>query len=203
MPERDESAIAVVVLAGGAATRLPDKLERELEPGEPLLRRVLRNFDGTPHARYLCVAPGGSPFDEEASARGVSVLRDRTPHGGPLAALVAACAVVREARIFALAGDAPNVSPGVLAELARAYAPGDEAVVPLRGGTLEPLAALYDRVAFARAGTSALESGEGSMHAAIERMTVRAIPMRAEFFLNVNTLDDLHEARGGALMETL
>ena len=34
-------------------------------------------------------------------------------------------------------------------------------------------------------------------------MTVRAIPMRAEFFLNVNTLDDLHEARGGALMETL
>jgi molybdopterin-guanine dinucleotide biosynthesis protein A len=203
MPEREGSTIAVVVLGGGAATRLPNKLERELEPGETLLRRVLRNFGRAPHARYLCVTPGGSPLDEEASAHGVCVLRDPAPHAGPLAALVAACGRVRETRIFALAGDAPNVTPNVLDELARAYERGDEAVVPLHDGSLEPLAALYDRAALARAGTFALDGGERSMHAAIGRMTVRAIPMRAEFFLNVNTLDDLHEARAGALMETL
>lgn len=198
-----EREISIVVLAGGAATRLPHKLERELDAGEPLLGRVLRNFDGVPNARYLCVTSEGSPFDGEAAALGIRVLRDVAPHGGPLAALVAACPRVREARIFALAGDAPNITPDVLNELDRAYEPGDEAVVPLNGETLEPLAALYDRDALARAGTSALASGRASMHAALGRMTVRAIPMRADLFLNVNTLDDLREARAGALMETL
>jgi len=203
MPERAGSEIAVVVLAGGGATRLPNKLEREIEPGEPLLWRVLKNFEGTPYARYLCVAPGGSPFDDEAAARGVTVLRDRAPQAGPLAALVAACERVREPRIFALAADAPGVTPGVLDELERACRPGDEAAVPLNGGTLEPLAALYDRAALARAGSAALERGEASMHAAVGRMTLRAVPMRAGFFLNVNTPGDLHQARAGALMETL
>ncbi len=201
MADPARNGIAIVVLAGGAATRLPHKLEREIAPGEPLLERVLRNFDGVRYSRYVCAGDDAEPAF--LSERDVRVLRDRTPHAGPLAALVSACENLGEDLVFAVAGDAPRVGAAVLEELMRARRDGDEAVVPVHGATLEPLAALYARTALIRAGRLAMESGAASMHAALERMNVRAHPMHGELFINVNTPDDLRKARAGALMETL
>ena len=114
----------------------PDKLERELEPGEPLLRRVLPKL--ARHAaralplrgaRRLAVRRGS------IGARSSAVLRDRSPHARPARgagrgvrgrARALASSRSRETRRTCRRASWPN-SPAP----ARA---GDEAVVPLRDG---------------------------------------------------------------------
>ncbi len=181
---------AIVILAGGMASRLPGKLEREIG-GEPLLVRVFERLGG--RWPIAIAARGGFPpeLDERLAC---PVVIDRWPGAGPLGALVSAAGALRAPRIFAVAGDLPLIERTALERLDAAWTPQDEAVVYRHDGRLEPLAALYDRAALLREGFALLREGKGAMQALIERLRSRIISGDDRWFLNVNTPEDLLRA---------
>jgi molybdopterin-guanine dinucleotide biosynthesis protein A len=185
-------------LGGGAATRLPGKLVLDAG-GEPMIARVYRNV-GRGRETFVSCA-GGFPAAVDAYLP-LPMVVDRMPGRGPLGGLVTTLARMRSAWVFVVAGDAPFVDAALPAALAAARRPGDEAVVPesFADGVarLEPLAALYERRAFIRAGVAALRagSGSGSVRGVVERLNARRVLVRdARIFTNVNTPADYARLR--------
>lgn len=179
--------IAVVILAGGEATRYPGKLESDVN-GTPLLLRVYENLRGTGPV-YVSANRSFPPAIDAALE--CPVIVDRWPRRGPLGALHTAFGAVSEARVFVAAGDAPFVNGDVMRDLAAAWEDGLEAVVPQHGGRLEPLCAIYARAAFLRESYEILTSGSGSVAAVVERLKTKRVRLHDErAFINFNTAED-------------
>ena len=176
---------AVVILAGGQATRLPGKLELDAG-GVPLLVRVYRNVR---QAGQVYVSASRSFPREIDLALECPVIIDRWAYRGPLAALDCVFERVRESLVFVVAGDAPYVTAATAQELGTYWEPGIEAVVPVNAaGRLEPLCALYDRLGFLQAAGAVLREGSGGVACAVERLRAKRVRLSDEsVFANVNT----------------
>jgi len=188
--------IAVCILAGGEATRLPGKLA--LNVGEiPMLVRVYRNVSPGRAVWLSTKGPLPSPLASAIDARQVV---DRWPQRGPLSGLLSTFSEIRSPWVFAVAGDAPFIDAAFIDRLATSIVPGYEAVVPIHGDErrrIEPLAALYDREAFLREGLPVLLGGEGALRAVIDRLRASFVPVDdSRVFENVNTPDDYARLRG-------
>ncbi len=192
----------VLILGGGEATRLPGKLE--LAAGElPMIARVLRNVAGGRETFVAC--KGSFPAALDALLP-VPMVVDRWSLRGPLAGMLGTMSQMRSRIVFAVAGDAPFVDSAFLEKMLAAWRPEDEALVPVheRGGReqLEPLAALYDRLAFLREGFPVLRAGRGALRGVIDRLRARTIAVDdARVFANVNTPAE-YEAMRATLAET-
>lgn len=189
--------IAVCILAGGEATRLPGKLS--LNIGEiPMLVRVCHNVSPGRPVWLSTKGPLPSPLASAVDARQVV---DRWPQRGPLSGLLSTFSEIRSPWVFAVAGDAPFIDAAFINRLAMSIVPGYEAIVPIHGDEhrrIEPLAALYDRKAFLREGLPVLLGGEGSLRAVIDRLRACYVPVDdSRVFENVNTPDDYARVRGG------
>jgi molybdopterin-guanine dinucleotide biosynthesis protein A len=185
------SEIGVLILGGGEATRLPGKLELEAG-GLPMLARVVRNTAGGRETFVAC--RGGLPAALDAFVPATAVV-DRWSRRGPLAGLLTTMGRMHARFVFAAAGDAPFIDAGFIERLAALLCKGDEAVVPThqRDGKLqlEPLAALYDRLAFLREGFPVLREGRGRLDLVIGRLRARFVEVAdARIFANVNTPAD-------------
>ncbi|HVR47575.1 MAG TPA: molybdenum cofactor guanylyltransferase [Candidatus Binatia bacterium] len=189
----DESRTAIVMLAGGAARRFPGKLEREID-GEPMILRCYRNLRATALPIYVAANRPFAPLiDAQLDA---PRLIDRDPGGGPLRAFASACGAIDAERCFAVAADQPNLDASVLRRLLAAWQPGDDAVVPLHEGLIEPLAALYDRAAVVREDAALRKAGKAAMHDLVACIAARLVPIEPEYFCNVNRPSDLAGATG-------
>ncbi|HLI96400.1 MAG TPA: molybdenum cofactor guanylyltransferase [Candidatus Baltobacteraceae bacterium] len=185
---RSDAPLGVVILAGGEASRLPHKLELPAG-GVPLVLRVYR---GVRDVGPVWICASGT-FPEQIDCElDCPVIVDRWPRRGPLAALYHALPYVRAKRVFVVAADAPYVDGGVAAELASAWEPEIEAVVPLnRHDRLEPLCALYDRAALLNAARAVLSQGSGGVAAAVECLAAKRVQLSNErVFWSVNTPAD-------------
>jgi len=184
--------VTIIILAGGRATRFAGKLETEIG-GEPMLARVYRHFrDIGP-----TLIAGRDTFSQHLDAMlDCPIVIDRWPDRGPLGGLLSAALETNAERVFAVAGDAPLVSPGVLDALLDRWQDGDEAAVPEHDGRLEPLAGLYDRIALTREAWECLRGAHPSMHALLSRLKMRRVLLPAVYFTNVNTAEDLTQIPG-------
>jgi molybdopterin-guanine dinucleotide biosynthesis protein A len=183
-----DASIAIVVLAGGRASRFPGKLEA-LVDGEPLVLRAFRAARATGWPVYVSAQ---GPFPAEIDRHlDCPVLLDRQPWGGPLRALHSACETVGHDRIFVLAADLPRVDAPLIERIAAAWLPGDDAVVPRHDGRLEPLVALYARSAILQESFTLFGEPRASMHDLIERIGARFVDVEPQYFANVNTPADL------------
>lgn len=189
MPSTD-APLAAVILAGGRASRLPGKLELDAG-GVPLIVRVYRNVRDI--GPVYVSAGGGFPPEIDAELP-CPIVVDRWPWRGPLAALYSILPAVAEPRVFVVAGDAPFVDASVAWELAAAWEPGIQAVVPIsHDRILEPLCALYERSALLEAARGILAQGSGGVAAAVERLNAKRVRLTNDrVFANVNTADDCH-----------
>lgn len=191
--------VGVLILGGGEATRLPGKLE--LAAGElPMLARVYHNV-GRGRETWLAGKGSYSPALDAFLPAPIAI--DRWSLRGPLAGLVTTMAQMRARWVFAVAGDAPLVDGSFIETLAALRQPGDEAIVPVhdREGKrqLEPLAALYDRLAFLREGVPVLRAGGGLLRKVIDRLQTRYVEVAdPRIFTNVNTPQD-YEALVGSI----
>ncbi|MGA8532524.1 MAG: molybdenum cofactor guanylyltransferase [Candidatus Tumulicola sp.] len=186
---------AIVLLAGGMATRFPGKLAQPID-GEPMLQRVYRNARATGLPVYVA---GSVQFGPAGAARpDAPILADRWPGGGPLRALFSACQSIAYARVFALAADEPQVGPALIRRLVAAWRAGDEAVVPVHGKRIEPLAALYVRNAVLRETGALLADGNESMRALLNAIQARLVTVSPSHFANVNTPGDFRRVTRGA-----
>ena len=195
--------VTVVLLAGGPATRLPGKLALDVE-GEPMLVRSLRRLTAL---GWPCVVSVRAPLEPSLATafEGCAVAYDQLEDAGPLGGLHSALAHVRSPLFFAAAADVPNLSAQFAARLLAMYdavMPKPDAVLPTWPDRhVEPLAALYDRAAFARGAARALASGQRKVTAALEGADVFPYlvgPADEALFANVNTQADYDRVRAGA-----
>lgn len=184
-------AIAVIILAGGEATRLPGKLY--LDAGDvPMLARVYNNVSAGRTTFLSCKGPLPTPVDNMIDAPRVI---DRWPLRGPLSGLLSTMNEMTAEYVFAVAGDAPFIDAAFIESLAAHLHSGDEAVVPRHAKSerlrIEPLAAIYHRAAFIREGLPILLSGDGALRMVIDRLRARFVPIEDErIFTNVNTPEE-------------
>lgn len=180
--------VAIVLLAGGAASRFPGKLERTVE-GRPMLARTFDRMRASDFAVY--VAARGSFSRQLDAAIDAPLLVDRHPGTGPLCAFLDACATIRAERVFAVAADQPNLDARVIVRINEAWRAGDEAVVPEHDGNIEPLAAVYDRRAVLREGFELRGSGKNAVRDLVARLRTQFLPCAAAYFHNVNRPEDV------------
>ncbi|HEY6327420.1 MAG TPA: molybdenum cofactor guanylyltransferase [Candidatus Cybelea sp.] len=189
-----DRSTAIVLLAGGEARRFPGKLERPID-GEPMILRCYRNLRATALPIYVaCKGEFSRDVDAQLDA---PRLIDRDPRGGPLRAFASACGAIDAERCFAVAADQPRLDASVLRRLLAAWRRGDEAVVPIHDGRIEPLAALYDRAAVVREDPGLRRGGRAAMHDLVGAVAARFVPIESEYFYNVNRPGDLAGAAAG------
>jgi molybdopterin-guanine dinucleotide biosynthesis protein A len=178
------------VLAGGASRRM-GRPKASLEYGNGTLlehqtRRLAEVF---------------SPVYAVAKTEGLAMgparlLLDRTPEHAAIHGLIRALEEVED-RVFILAVDLPVLSEGVLRLIAeRSLKSEAPAVIPLSGGVLQPLAAVWRRAVLPAARERAAR-GELSLHGLAQEAGAevlvedewRPADPSGNSFLNMNTLE--------------
>ncbi|MDQ2679669.1 MAG: molybdenum cofactor guanylyltransferase [Candidatus Eremiobacteraeota bacterium] len=188
--------LAIVILAGGQATRFPHKLHADAGGGVPLIVRVYRNLAG--HFPVYISAQASFPPQIDALLD-CPLIVDRWVKRGPLSGILSAFSQISESLVFVVAGDSPFADRALAAELLEQFQSGDEAVVPCAivdgRERLEPLIALYDREAFMREGEPILRNSFGAVKDVVARLKTRRVQLsRAEFYANINTAGEYRKA---------
>ena len=191
-------AFTVAILAGGRGSRLGGVDKASLDVGgKPLLDHVLASVGPIAHAS-LVVAND----DRLVGDARFTVLRDPEPHGGVLPALLTALDTAETTLLLLVACDMPFISPRIVQELVRRAADHD-AVIPFVDGYDQPMLAVYRVRPCRDAIRAALARGQRRMIAflsdvrtcRVSEAELRAHDPELRSFFNVNTPDDLEEAR--------
>lgn len=166
MPDRQTPA-SVVILAGGRSRRLGrDKALLTLD-GRSILARTVEAAREI--ADDVIVVGRDHLPNDSPSAR---ILPDRDPFPGPLEALVTGLVAARHPCVMALSCDLPFVRAELLLYLLDLLGDAD-AAVPVIGGHVQPLHAVYARDPVADAAETSLRHGRSSLAAVLETLNVR------------------------------
>lgn len=199
--------IDAFILIGGKSSRLGiDKAFIELD-GMTLAERAVANVRrGLSPERITMVAGSSTQFAIEAIAADVPFIFDLHQGRGPLGGLHSALAYARTSWIFVLACDYPFVSGEQLRLLAERVDDGFGAVVPeQQDGRMQPLCGFYK----VETGRSVVEEIidrprlPPPMHEVVDLLNPLVVKFEEyghldgseEFFLNINTVEDLERAR--------
>ena len=195
------------ILIGGRSSRLgTDKAFVELG-GETLAERAIENVRlGLSPERITMVAGSSTQFAIDAIGLQVPFIFDLHEGRGPLGGLHAALAYSQTPWIFVLACDYPFVSPEMISLLAEKIDDEFAAVVPEQeDGRMQPLCAFYDIATARPVADEILERPRvpPPMHEIVSQLNPRIVRFdeyshldgAGNFFLNVNTAEDLERAR--------
>lgn len=188
-------SVDAILLAGGRGSRVGGAVKPLFEvEGASLLAAAVDAVRAGGARRVVVVAP---VLD---AALDVEWVREDPPFGGPVAAVVAALETVDAAEAYVIACDlaAPAAAVRRLADPLPPAADG----VCLDDGRRQWLIGRY-RTAALRAAASGLPDGgrDASMRALLGGLTVEPIAAPPTETRDVDTWDDLHRARGGAMTE--
>jgi molybdopterin-guanine dinucleotide biosynthesis protein A len=191
--------VTAFVLAGGKSTRMGADKAFLRWGDEGLLDRAL-NLARTV-AEEVRIVGDVKKFGGSAFVVVEDVYRDRGPLGGIHAALSSAASELN----LMLAVDLPLMKTEFLAYLiAQARKSGATVTVPNAAGGLQPLCAVYRRE-FAVTAEESLRAGKNKIDPLFAKVKTRVIEeeelvragFSAEMFRNVNTPEDLEQARRG------
>jgi len=200
MPE----AVTGVILAGGRASRLGgiDKSALDVD-GQTVFERVISALSAV--ADRLLVVANDDRFDADPR---LTLIRDPEPHAGVLPALNASLTAASTPLAVVVACDMPFLQVPLLSYLIET-AGNCDAVVPVVDSRPEPMHAVY-RVEPCRAAiAAALARDQRRMIAFLDDVRtcliaeadLRRFDPNLRSFFNVNTLDDLANARRLAASE--
>jgi molybdopterin-guanine dinucleotide biosynthesis protein A len=176
-----------VILAGGLGRRLGGaKAGVELR-GRPLISYPLRALRAA-LAEVVIVAKDDTELPAGLGPAPVWIEPTEPRH--PLAGIIHALAVAGGRSVLVCAADMPFVTPLLVALIAGSDPQGAPAVVPICGGELQPLLALYLPAAAAALGPAACASGPLRREVAAIGPRILAIDDR-HAFANINTPGDL------------
>lgn len=197
-PVSGPETVTVAVLAGGRGSRLGGVAKASLDVGGlTLLDRVLRSTASLAVQTLAIVND-----DRLAGDPRLRLLRDPAPHAGVLPALLQALDAATTPLLLLVACDMPFLSPPVLRRLVDLAADAD-VVIPMVDGVAQPMHAIYRVVACRQAIRAALDRGDPRMISFLDDVRtvrvpeeeIRAFDPALRSFFNVNTPDDLAEAR--------
>jgi molybdopterin-guanine dinucleotide biosynthesis protein A len=165
------------------------------------MQRILRALDGLVDERVVLANDDAAAFQQLDQVR---VVFDPTPHAGVLPALAAGLHAATGEVCLAVACDMPFVSAALFEHmLGLQRALGADVVIARTASFLEPMHAVYRRVPVLDAIQAALARGEQRMISyfgdvqvvEIAEAELRSLDPTGTAFFNVNTPDDLAEAR--------
>ncbi len=182
--------ITAVVLCGGRATRL-GSLDKPLLKlaGRPLLAHVIERLEPQVDAIVLSCAQSLGIY----ARFGYPVVTDRHTNEGPLGGIVSALPGTATPWILTTPADTPFLPANFASSLVPACRRRGSAVVRA-GGHRQNLAMLLDRRQ-ARSLAAFYESGGRAAHRWLVENDVEEVELAAAGFFNVNTSDDLAQAR--------
>lgn len=188
------------VLAGGQARRMGHVNKALMTVGgAAVIDRILARLAET-CAHVMVIANDPAPYE----GRNVAVFPDAMPGHGALGGLHSALANAPTSKVFVCGCDMPFISAPLIRALAARLEDRD-AAVPRDGYGLQPLHAVYaKRIAplippFLVRGDLRMERFVGGLNALIlPPEETAAYAAEAEIFFNVNTPDDLEQARAKA-----
>ena len=174
-----------VVLAGGRSTRMgTDKAVLEVAGGRLIDVVVARLAEA---CATVIVATGQRRIEQ------LAVPQVNDAGVGPLGGIVAGLRRVTTPLAAVVAVDMPLVDPALLRRLADAWS-GEAAVVPVAGGTPQPLHAVY-AAGWVDDLSALLDAGERSPTRALQRLACRQIHVDdGTFAVNLNRPQDLPPA---------
>jgi molybdopterin-guanine dinucleotide biosynthesis protein A len=195
-----QSPFSAALLAGGKSSRMgSDKAAVEIG-GEPLWRHQLGTLRAVGPREILISGKVDGPY----AGAGVEIVRDTIPDCGPLSGIEAVLARAAHPLVLVLAIDLPAMTAEFLRAVVKEAHDRRCGVVLHRCARFEPLAAVYPQGALPlareclRSGDCSLQNfvrlaiGQGLLHTREPRLDEERL------FLNLNTLTDLPDARGGA-----
>ncbi|HUZ83066.1 MAG TPA: molybdenum cofactor guanylyltransferase [Gaiellales bacterium] len=191
--------LGAVVLAGGRSRRMGEPKALADRGGVPLAAFVAGVVAAVCDPVVICHAAGQRLPDLPA---GVEPVADSVPDRGPLQAIADGIRAVGERAdaVFVAATDLPLLTSATVASLAELLRAGDRAVVPLRAGRTQPLAAVY-RVSMLVECEQLLAAGDLRATALAATAGVRLVDAAAlpnpRALTNVNTPAALRAALGG------
>lgn len=193
------------VLAGGASSRMGVAKANLILDGRTLLERAVSSADVISNSPVRVISRDGADIDVRFTY--ISDLPVPGPNRGvraPIVGLYTAIETSTAEWIFILAADLPFVSVELLRLLANHRTDEIDTIVPIQtDGRRQPLCALYRRLICRDAVREVLKVDDLSFAALLVKIRVAEVgPMEyrhlrghENFFLNVNTPDDLERAR--------
>jgi molybdopterin-guanine dinucleotide biosynthesis protein A len=191
---------SALIFAGGRATRLGGVNKALLDVGGvSIVERILAALGPLVDERVL-LANDATLADQPD----VRLIFDPSPHAGVLPALAAGLAAAEGELCLGVACDMPFVSRRLFEHMLELQLHDDvDVVIPRSAGFLEPMHAVYRRRPTLAAINAALARGEQRMISYLSAVRVReidetesrALDPQGTAFFNVNTAEDLAEAR--------
>ena len=191
---------SALIFAGGRATRLGGVNKALLEVGGAfIVERILASLGPLVDERVLLA--NDATLAEQPDVR---LTFDPSPHAGVLPALATGLAAAEGDLCLAVACDMPFVSRRLFEHMLEIQQRDDvDVVIPRSAGFLEPMHAVYRRRPTLDAIAAALQRGEQRMISYLSAVRVREIDeadwrlidLPGTAFFNVNTPEDLAEAR--------
>ena len=185
-----------VLLAGGRGSRLGGAVKPLLAvDGSTMLAAAVGAVRRVGAERVVVVAPMLDPTLD------VAWVREDPPFGGPVAAVVAGLPLIRSPEVWLLACDLPAVSAAV--ELLGPHAVTADGVCLESDGRRHWLIGRYRTSALREAASSLPHRGrDAAMRTLLGRLDVAAVPAATALTRDVDTWDDLNDARGGTMTES-
>lgn len=197
------------ILIGGKSSRLgTDKAFVELG-GKTLLQTAVETVrNALPLERITSVAGSSTQFAINAITSDIPFIFDLQEGRGPLGGIHAALSYAQTPWIFVLACDYPFVSDELINLMAERVSDEFGAVVPeQQDGRMQPLCGFY-KVGAARSVVEEIVERPRippPMHELVNQLNPRVIKFddysflhgAGDFFMNINTIEDLEKARAG------
>ena len=192
--------LTITILAGGRSSRMGTDKAFVRVLGRPLIEEILSQSAGLGLESLIV-----TNRPAEYAYLGVPLFGDVLPDKGPLGGLYSALHSATRPHVLCIACDMPFVVRPLLDYLISLIPEGD-AIVPRLAGEAEPFRAIYSRACLAPI-RAALDAGRMRMISFFPDVRVRFVdeaeidrfdPQHLSFF-NVNTPDDLEQARRLAL----
>lgn len=190
--------ITCIVFAGGLGTRLGNVKKALLQIGDKAIIERILNAVG-PITQDVIVVDND---DSLAHLLGIRIVPDSETRAGVLTALHSGLSAAGGDLCLVVACDMPFLSGSLLRWLVE-IASNVDVVMPVAGGQMEPMHAVYRRVPCLQAIGDALARDEKRMISYLSSVRVRevsegelrAIDPELRSFFNVNTPEDLDWAR--------
>jgi len=183
-----ESA-AAIVLSGGSSVRMGED-KSLLKLGD---QRLIEKVTGQLIPHFQSVVISGSP--EKYAFTGLAVIPDCEPNGGPLVGLYSCLSQSEQELNFVTTCDVPDVHLPFVRRLLREADGVDAVVAVAENQRIQPLFAVY-RKSVVETIATVLASGKRSMHALLDQLNVRSVPLSGDWYHNLNTHDDVVRYHG-------
>ncbi|MFA4955593.1 MAG: molybdenum cofactor guanylyltransferase [Candidatus Methanoperedens sp.] len=193
-------AYSAIILAGGRGKRIGNREKSMMViNGQPLITYVIKSLENVVDEIIISVRDKAQGELLDTILQGYTYSFDEFENKGPLSGILSGLTLCRNEFCFIAACDMPFINENVVKMLFRLSAAHDAVIPRWEDGFLEPLHAVYRCKPMIRESRKAIELGENTILAPINRInvnyrgieTIRKIDPNLRTFININTPEDM------------